>query len=69
MIGILEVIVEVIEYFKDYFFLIDDVVEKMGILRVFIWKYLKFLIDIGFFGERMIYGIIGWFVYVYLYNE
>lgn len=50
-------------------FTTDDVVKNIGISRVTVRKYLKFLTDIGVLHEKINYGTVGRPVYQYEINK
>ena len=50
-------------------FTTDDIVKNIGISRVSVRKYLKFLTDIGVLHERINYGTVGRPVYQYQINQ
>lgn len=60
---------EKINEIQEETFSTDDVVKCIGISRVSVRKYLKFLTDIGVLQERIIYGTIGRPVYQYDINK
>jgi CitB family two-component system response regulator MalR len=60
---------EAIREMKEVPFSTDDVVKVIGISRVSVRKYLKFLIDIGVLHVKVIYGTIGRPVYQHEFNK
>lgn len=60
---------EAISTQKEEHFSTEDIVKMVGISRVSVRKYLKFLTDIGVLRERIIYGTVGRPVYQYEINK
>ncbi|WP_338450300.1 response regulator [Niallia oryzisoli] len=65
----LEQVWEAISTLKEEQFSTEDIVKVVGISRVSVRKYLKFLTDIGVLRERIIYGTVGRPVYQYEINK
>lgn len=60
---------EAIGPLREDHFSTEDIVKSVGISRVSVRKYLKFLTDIGILREHIIYGTIGRPVYQYEMNK
>jgi CitB family two-component system response regulator MalR len=60
---------ETIQEMKEVPFSTDDVVKVLGISRVSVRKYLKFLMDIGVLHVKVIYGTIGRPVFQHEFNK
>ncbi|WP_394239355.1 response regulator [Niallia oryzisoli] len=60
---------EAISSLKEEYFSTEDIVKMVGISRVSVRKYLKFMTDIGVLQERIIHGTVGRPVYQYEINK
>ncbi|MED3724741.1 response regulator [Priestia filamentosa] len=65
----LKILLAAIENMEKDPFSTDDVAEDVGISRVSVRKYLRFLTDIHVLEEKMTYGTVGRPVYLYHFNE
>ncbi|MTH55308.1 response regulator [Bacillus mangrovi] len=65
----LELLWKAIQELEAGHFSIDDLVSEVGISRVSVRKYLKFLIDIGVLNAKVSYGTVGRPVYQHEVNH